>query len=115
MPKLHVRHQVFISFAAADRDLAGRVVASLRAGGVDVVGMRDFETSGSYDDEVREAITASEAFVVALSVVGRRQEIPAAVLFEIGAATGAGKPIFVVVDEPTGTLPFRVPTCKCSR
>ena len=34
---------------------------------------------------------------------------PASVLFEIGAAVGAEKPIYVIVDRPSGKLPFGAP------
>src|SRR2546423_14120514 len=100
--------QVFLSFAYGDRELARDISAKLAAAGVDVVQMDTLEPGGQYTDNVRGALHDSNAVVVVLSDVSRRREFPASVLFEIGAAAGADKPIFVIVEDMTAKLPFNI-------
>lgn len=88
--------------------MADRVTDALKRAGLKTVRMDDLEPRGEYSDAVREALHESDAIVTVLSRISDRDPIPASVLFEIGAAVGAEKQIFVVVDEMTGRLPFHV-------
>jgi nucleoside 2-deoxyribosyltransferase len=106
--KTNASPQVFLSFASTDRPLADRVDAALTKAGLTVVRMDGLGSKGEYTDVVRSALNESDAVVVALSGAGRRQDIPASVIFEIGAAMGAEKHIYVVVEESTNKLPFSV-------
>jgi methylmalonyl-CoA mutase cobalamin-binding subunit len=103
------RPQIFLSFAQSDRRLAEQVGSALHDAGLTVVQMDQLLARRAYDDTVRSALRESDAVVVALSSVSRRHEVPASVLFEIGAAVGAAKPIFVIVEEATAKLPFNAP------
>lgn len=71
--------------------------------------MSDFGSATKYTEEIRKALRRSAAVVVALPNVSAKLEIPASVLFEIGAAIGAEKPIYVIVDRGSGKLPFGAP------
>jgi hypothetical protein len=90
---------VFLSFAARDQELAGEVAELLRHARLDVVRVDELSPSGEYTDEVRRALGTSAAVVVVLARTARRRDVPAGVVFEIGAAVGAGKRIFVVTDD----------------
>ena len=103
------RKQVFISFSPPDREMAAQVARDLRSAGLKTVSMDQLDTHGEYTDSVRSALGESDAIVTVLRRVSNREQIPASVLFEIGAAVGAGKYIFVVVGEMSGRLPFNVP------
>jgi hypothetical protein len=98
-----------LSFALTDREFASQVLDNLTRAGLQVQQMDNLAPTGQYTDAVRTAIRRSDAVVVALSEVASGRSIPASVLFEIGAAAGAGKPIFVVVDNLAEKLPFNVP------
>lgn len=100
---------IFLSYSLHDRHLADDVARVLAGSGLTVVRMSDLEPGGEYTDSIRRALRKSAAVVVVLSQVSRRRELPASVLFEVGAAVGADKPIFVVIDEPSAKLPFNVP------
>ena len=100
---------VFLSYALHDRHAADEVAGALRGAGLSVVQMSELEPGGEYTDTIRQALGRSSAIVVVLPKMSARRELPASVLFEIGAAVGADKPIFVIVDEPTAKLPFNVP------
>jgi hypothetical protein len=106
---IRTRPQIFLSFALSDRELAEKVDLALREAGVKVVRMDKLGGHVGYTDVVRNALHKSDAVVVALSNISRRHDVPASVLFEIGAAVGAEKRIFVVVEEPTTKLPFTAP------
>ena len=104
--------QVFLSFALSDKRLAERVTHSLRAADITVVRADEVGAGDQYDNVIRDALKQSDAVVVALSHVGKRQDISANVLFEIGAAVGADKPIYVIVDDATARLRFNVPNLQ---
>jgi hypothetical protein len=106
MPKLKTQRQVFVSFAPPDRMLAEKVVTELEGSGLKVVRIDKLQPRGEYSDSIRSALHSSDAVVTVLAKVSDRDQLPASVLFEIGAAVGAGKRIFVVVDEMAGRLPF---------
>ena len=101
--------QVFLSFSLSDRGFANKVADELQRAGLSVVRMVDLGAGGEYTEEVRRALRRSAAVVVALSDISPRHEVPASVLFEIGAAVGAEKPIYVIVDRPIAKLPFGAP------
>jgi hypothetical protein len=103
------QHEVFFSFALSDRKFAGEVADELRRSGLFVVQMSDLGAAGEYNDQVRRALRRSAAVVVPLPNLSARHDVPASVLFEIGAAVGAEKPIYVIVDQPSGKLPFGAP------
>jgi len=71
--------------------------------------MEEFSAGGEYTAAVRTAVRQSAAMVAILPDVSRRHDIPANVLFEIGAAVGARKPIYVVVGDSSAKLPFGAP------
>jgi len=102
------RPQVFLSFAMADRELAKNISAALTRAGVEVVGSEKTAAGFEYNNDIRQALHRSDAVVVALSGVDGSRNISANVLFELGAASGAGKPIFIVSEEPGMKLPFHV-------
>lgn len=100
--------QVFFTYGQADRSFASRVAAALEGAGLKVVAASTVTASGVYDEHVRDAIKSSQAAVVAFS--GRSgTEFPSSVLFEIGAAMGAYKPVFVIVEDLSRKLGFSVP------
>jgi hypothetical protein len=102
--------QIFLSFAAIDRLQADRVTMSLNAAGFAVVGFEDVTSGEVYNDAVRQAMGKSIAVVVPMASSLRGTVLPSGVLFEIGAAMGAGKPIYVIVEEDArATVPFSVP------
>lgn len=101
--------QIFLSFAAGDHAFAESVATELRSGGADVLSMNDVAAAGDYSEGVRRALQRSGAVVVALNEVSDRRDIPASILFEIGMAVGAGKPIFVILSNPSSILPFNAP------
>src|SRR4051812_37665811 len=101
--------KVFLSFPLGDSDLAAEVSRTLSAAGIEVTTFAGIDDRESYSDEVRSGLRQSDAVVVVLSTIAQRREIPASVLFEIGAATGANKPIFVIVQSMDQKLPFNVP------
>ena len=103
--------QVFLTFASVDRVLADEVGAVLRSEGLSVIRVQDVRRQPAADSDfrMREVLKNCAAVVVVLSDVSNRRGLPASVLFEIGAATGAGKPIFVVLDQSSHPLPFGVP------
>jgi hypothetical protein len=104
--------QIFLSFALADQELAHLVAAELAGAGLAVVQPHQLGAGGEYTDAIRKALRGSAAVVVVIGDISRRHEVAASVLFEIGAAVGAGKPIYVVVDEPSTKLPFNAPNLK---
>jgi hypothetical protein len=106
---IKVTSTVFLSFAARDQEMAREVAELLTRAALDVVRVDELSLSGEYTDEVRRALGASAAVVVVLARIARRHDLPAGVLFEIGAAVGAGKRIFVVADDLTDGLPFGAP------
>jgi ABC-type branched-subunit amino acid transport system substrate-binding protein len=100
--KMRTRPQVFLSYSMSDRQLAAKIAVSLEDAGLRVVRPEDLEPGHEYSNAVRDGLLKSAAMVVVLT----QNEMPARVLFEIGAAFGAEKPIFVVVDAPSTRLPF---------
>jgi hypothetical protein len=101
--------KVFLTFAAADRVFAGDVADSLRLLGAKVSSFASVASGDTYTDAIRRAIQRSNAVVIPLGQVSRRGELPANVLFEIGAAIGAGREIYVVSRDVAARLPFEVP------
>jgi hypothetical protein len=101
--------KVFLSFAWSDKELAADLSDSLERAGLHVTRVDEVAPRGQYSDRLRDAVRESAAVVVFLSDVVRRRDIPASVLFEIGAAVGANKPIYVVVERMTEKLPFNAP------
>jgi hypothetical protein len=106
---LKTQPQVFLSFSLSDRQFASTVADELQRAGLSVVRMSDLGAGDEYTEEVRGALRRSAAVVVALPEVSSRHDVPASVLFEIGAAVGAEKPIYVIVDRPSTKLPFGAP------
>jgi hypothetical protein len=106
---LRTKPGIFLSFALEDQSLAADVAARLSAAGLDVFSTQDVESGDEYTDATRQAVNRSAAVVAVLSRPSGRSEVPASILFEIGAGVGARKPIFVVVDDATAKLPFGVP------
>jgi hypothetical protein len=104
-----VHPKIFLSFASSHQDLARDVSTNLRRAGIAVSRIDEFTSGGRYSDELREAVRQAAAVVVVLSDVARGKGIPASILFEIGAAVGANKQIFVLVQNMTERLPFNVP------
>src|SRR5687767_15451286 len=90
---VRTKPRVFLSFALEDRLMAAEVARVLSSSGIRVVSMGDAETGNEYTDSVRRALGSSAAVVAVLSGISKRRDIPASILFEIGAAVGAGKPI----------------------
>ncbi|HSU66149.1 MAG TPA: toll/interleukin-1 receptor domain-containing protein [Tepidisphaeraceae bacterium] len=106
------RPEVFLSFAMSDREMADEVASDLSRAGLDVVRVDELGTGSEYTDTVRSALRRSAAMVVVLSDASSAHDIPAGILFEIGAAAGAGKPIYVIVQKSTAKLPFSVPNLQ---
>jgi nucleoside 2-deoxyribosyltransferase len=104
-----IKPQVFLTYALADREFADEVTRELALSGLNCVSMNEFSADGEYTEAIRKAVRQSAAVVAILSGVSRRHDVPANVLFEIGAAIGARKPIYVVVDDPSIRLPFGAP------
>jgi hypothetical protein len=105
---LKSKKQVFLSYSSADQELANEVAAELTGAGIDVVAQSDLPADETPYQWLRKALPKSNAMVVVLSRLAQGREIPASVLFEIGAAVGADKPIYLIVDDPSAKLPFHV-------
>lgn len=101
--------KVFFSYPQVDRELARRVASVLEASGLEVFDAPSPRGGVDPGEQIRLAMEESSAAVVVLSQADQGQCIPASVLFEIGAAMGAGKPIYVLVTEPSQRLSFNVP------
>jgi hypothetical protein len=108
-PVTETRQQIYLSYALSDRSLAEKVAAILTQSGVAVIRFDQAAPTGVYSDSLRQTLRRSAAVVVVLSELAQRPDIPANLLFEIGAAVGAGKPIYVVVETMTHPLPFGAP------
>lgn len=101
--------QVFVNHAAADGELIDRLAVALTRAGSTTIRTDELSAGGVYNATVRRALADSEAMVVPLSGAPRPTDLPASVMFETGAAVGAGKPVYVVVDSPTDRVPFGAP------
>ena len=101
--------QVFLSYSLADAEAARDVLRRLRAADIEVYDALARPRPGSdWEDQLRLALEACNAVVIVLGRIGDRQQVPANILFEIGAASQAGKPIYVLLRDPADRLPFRV-------
>ena len=95
--------QIFLSCSRADRVLAKKIAAELQKSGLKVVRLQRLESGN--EDSLRYALSKSAAMV---AVHSRHTDVPASLLFEIGAMYGSEKPVFVIVDRPNMKLPFSV-------
>ena len=103
------RPAVFVTSSALDQKLADQVSSVLNASGVEVVRVADRQSLGSGEGQLRDAIRRSSAIVAVVSRSTTSTQIPASVFLEIGAASGAHKPVYLVVEDPTYRLTFSVP------
>jgi hypothetical protein len=103
------RPKVFVTSSALDHGLAEQVASVLDASGVEVVRIADRNSLSRGEGQLRDAIRRSAAVVAVVSRSTTSTQIPASVFVEIGAATGAGKPVFIVLEDPTYRVNFSVP------
>lgn len=97
---------VFVTFPADERDLARQVRDEFQQAGLETYSGHDIESGVPWEDYLREALKQAAAIVVILARASRRSDIPDSILFEIGAASSAEKPIHVFVGERGVSLPF---------
>ena len=113
MPTLKIpsasNRQVFVNFTMAAPDLVDRVKESFARAGLHYVRADDLTTGGVYNKAVLRALEASGAMAVPVSGSPRAGDLSASTMFEIGAAAGARKPVYIVVDSPSYHVPFGVP------
>ena len=93
---------VFLSYAAADRDTAELVADSLHNAGLDVFNPRSVATADDLSDIFWKALAESAALVV---VVSPERAPASSIGVEIGAAAAWHKPIFIV-HTSTGSIQF---------
>lgn len=106
------RPQIFLSFGAGDSLLAAEVARTFGGAGIKVWGDPASGSSHITETRLRRELNASSAIVVVLGTIPTKRHLPSSVLFEIGAATGARKPIFTLVEDVSSPFPFRVPDMK---
>jgi hypothetical protein len=96
----------FLISNLADSEFAGRITDTLVRSGLTV------SWNQGRNVDLRKELRECAVTVVVLSGSTLRQPLTASVLFEVGAAMGAGKPIYAVVDDLTARLPFGVPNLQ---
>lgn len=99
---------VLLTYPATDRAFADRVAELLRADGLQIIDMTKAVPDQDWREFLQQSLAESGGIVVAWSSPHKNARLPSEVMVEIGAVGGAGKPIFVVVDDYTATLPFGV-------
>lgn len=109
MPVVAVQPKVLLTSALTDVDLAERVGAVLQATGIEVLRTNHMQAGQQISTYLRRSIQESAAIVVVISRATTDDRLPASLLFEIGAAFGAGKRVFVVLEDPSRRLDFSVP------
>jgi hypothetical protein len=102
------RPKVFLTSSLTDVAIAERVAKTLAASGVEASKVRGKSTARP-EVFLRNLIRDSSATVVVMSKSTTSGPIPASVIFEIGAASGARKPVFVVLEDFSHKLGFSVP------
>ena len=103
------RPTVFLTAAATDGPLIERVASVLDASGIEVIGRRAVPAGGTGGAYLRDFIRRSSAVVVVMSRVTTASTIPSSIIFEIGAATGAHKPVYIILEDSSVRLGFSVP------
>ncbi len=106
---LSAQARIFLTYAAADRRFAAEVADALELLGAKVSSFDSMANGDQYNDAIRRAIRESDAVVVPLGRLSAPDDLPANVIFEIGAAAGAGRAIYVVSRDVSTRLPFDVP------
>src|SRR4051794_2250539 len=86
--------KLFVSFDLASKSVATDVIARLRKAGADVQDVYSLTNGSEYSNQVREALRASDVVIAVMT----SEKLNANVLFELGAAVGAGKPIVALVS-----------------
>lgn len=86
--------RLFVSYDLASRSVAQEVIGRLRSAGAEVDDIQELTAGHTYSNEVREAIRAADAVVVVMT----SEHLGANLLFELGAAIGAGKRVIVVAS-----------------
>jgi len=89
-------YDVFISYSAADAQLAASAADALRHNGLEPFTESEIDASQNLSDAVWEALSESKALIAILS----RSELSPSMGVEIGAAQAWAKPIYAVVTDP---------------
>lgn len=99
--------KIFLSYAAQDREFAGRLARTLHSQGVSgFLDSLDVTTGAPWGDQLREALRNADILVVVLTETALHST---AVISEIGAAWAADKQIFAIVppnEQVPRDLPF---------
>ena len=103
MSKAKPIYDVFLSYAPQDAKLAVEVARVLQLFDLAVFDAKTMLQGKRMEDALWEAMAESQALVVVVSAA----EPSASTLFELGAAQGWNKPVYVVVADPAST---RLPT-----
>ena len=103
------RPAVFLTAAATDGQLVKRVASVLDASGIEVIGWGTVPVGSIVGTYLRDFIRRSSAVVVVMSRATTASTIPSSIMFEIGAATGAHKPVYVILEDSSVRLGFSVP------
>jgi hypothetical protein len=101
--------KIFLTYDPADKPFAAEVSAVLARLGADVSSFDSISAGEQYGEPIRKAIRSSDAVVLPLEPRSRRSELPANVLFELGAATAADRAIYLVSRDASVRLPFELP------
>jgi nucleoside 2-deoxyribosyltransferase len=97
MGKTRQTCDVFVAYSATDAKLAADIAGVLQSFDLSVFFDRNALPRGErFEDAIWEAMAESQAFVIVVS-----QAAPSAsTVFELGAAQGWNKPVYVVVTDP---------------
>lgn len=94
--------RVFLSHAAADREMAHELRQRLIASGARLFSIDMLSAGGPWQTRLREELVASDVFVVVLSPNALKSDF---VLQEIGAAWALDKRVVVVATDDRVALP----------
>ncbi len=89
---------VFLSHSTRDEGLARVIRDSFESAGLRVFWALDPEAGGPFSEASREAILEARAFVVLMTASAIHSQM---MLYELGAAWGCDKPIFLLLDGIT--------------
>lgn len=107
--KLHLHPRILLTSALSDVTLAERVSAILEASGIHVGRANQAPSAQHWGRCLRKSIEDSDAIVVVISRATSGDRLPASLLFEVGAAFGASKRVYVVLEDMSRRLDFSVP------
>jgi TIR domain len=96
MEKTKAVSDVFLSYSAADAKFAGDIARILQLFELSVFDKNAMAPGKGFEEAVWEAMAESQALVMVVSTA----PLSASTLFELGAAQGWNKPVYVVATDP---------------